>query len=150
MIEVRSERGDGEVAQALVSAMTAEMMSLYGMSEMPTPDAPGEMSPPHGAFVVIYDDGAPVAGGGFKRLSAEAAEIKRMYVLPEARSRGHARRLLAALEAAARELGYSVARLDTGPQQPHAQALYESAGYRSIPSYNGNEVASYFGEKSLR
>jgi GNAT superfamily N-acetyltransferase len=150
VIEVRSERGDGEVAWALVVAMTAEMMALYGMSEMPTPAAPDEMSPPQGAFVVIYEDGAPVAGGGLKRLSADAVEIKRMYVLPEARSRGHARRLLAALEDAARDLGYAVARLDTGPQQPHAKALYESAGYRSIPGYNGNEVASYWGEKALR
>ena len=150
MIEVRSERGDGEVAQALVSAMTGEMYGMYGMSEMPTPAAPDEMIPPHGAFVVIYENGEPVAGGGLKRLSAEAVEIKRMYVLPEARSRGHARRLLAALEDAARELGYEIARLDTGPRQPHARALYESAGYRSIPSYNGNEVASYWGEKALR
>ena len=150
MIEVRPEPGDGEVAQALVSAMTAEMMGLYGMSEMPTPAAPDELGPPDGAFVVIYEDGEPVAGGGLKRLSAEAVEIKRMYVMPEARSRGHARRLLAALEDAARELGYEIARLDTGPQQPHARALYESAGYRSIPSYNGNEVASYWGEKALR
>ena len=69
--------------------------------------------------------------------------------MPEARSRGHARRLLAALEDAARDLGYEIARLDTGPKQPHAQALYESAGYRSIPSYNGNEVATYLGEKVL-
>jgi ribosomal protein S18 acetylase RimI-like enzyme len=71
-------------------------------------------------------------------------------VVPEARSRGHARRLLVALEDAAADLGYEIARLDTGPQQPHARALYESAGYRSIPSYNGNEVASYWGEKALR
>jgi GNAT superfamily N-acetyltransferase len=150
VIEIRRERGDGEVAQALVAAMTAELMGLYEMSEMPTLAAPDEMSPPHGAFVVIYEDGEAVAGGGLKRLSAEAAEIKRMYVMPEARSRGHARRLLAALEGAARGLGYEIARLDTGPQQPHARALYESAGYRSVPSYNGNDVASYWGEKPLR
>jgi GNAT superfamily N-acetyltransferase len=150
VIDIRRERGDGEVPQALVGAMTAEMMGLYEMSEMPTPVASDELSPPDGAFVVIYEDGEPVAGGGLKRLSAETVEIKRMYVMPEARSRGHARRLLGALEDAARDLGYAVARLDTGPQQPHAQALYESAGYRSVPGYNGNAVASYWWEKELR
>ena len=149
MLEIRRERGDGEVAQALVAAMTEEMMGLYGMAEMPTGAAPDELSPPHGAFVVIYEDGEPVAGGGLKRLSAEAVEIKRMYVMPEARSRGHARRLLTALEEAAGDLGYECVRLDTGPEQPHARALYESAGYVSVPNYNGNEVATYWGEKAL-
>ena len=72
-----------------------------------------------------------------------------MYVVPEARSRGHARRLLYALEDAARELGYVRVRLDTGPLQPHARALYESEGYREIPDYNDNPYASFWGEKEL-
>ena len=41
-----------------------------------------------------------------------------MYVIPEARGRGVARILLAALEDRARGLGYTIARLDTGPKQP--------------------------------
>lgn len=150
MIEIRREPGDGAVVQALVAAMVAEMHRLYGAGEMPTSAHPEELSPPGGAFVVIYEDGEPVAGGGVKRLSAEAAEIKRMFVVPEARSCGHARRLLAALEDAARELGYVCVRLDTGPRQPHSRALYESAGYLAVPNYNGNQVADYWGEKVLR
>ena len=55
-----------------------------------------------------------MCGGGVKGLSGAIAEIKRMYVVPEARGRGVARALLAALEDAARELGYEVVRLDTG------------------------------------
>jgi GNAT superfamily N-acetyltransferase len=149
VIEIRRERGEDAVPQALVAAMVAETTGTYDMAEMPTGASPEELSPPQGAFVVIYEDGDPVAGGGVKRLSPEAAEIKRMFVVPEARSRGHARRLLGALEEAAADLGYRVVRLDTGPQQPHALALYESAGYRSIPNYNGNSVATYWGEKVL-
>jgi hypothetical protein len=60
-----------------------------------------------------------------------------------------ARALLAALEDAARGLGYEVARLDTGPLQPHAEALYRSAGYAEIANFNANPVASFFGEKRL-
>jgi GNAT superfamily N-acetyltransferase len=60
-----------------------------------------------------------------------------------------ARRLLVALEDRARELGHAVARLDTGPKQPGARHLYESAGYREIPNFNGNPVATFFGEKPL-
>ena len=90
-----------------------------------------------------------MAGGGVKRLDDDACEIKRMYVVPEARGRGLARRLLDELEDAARGLGYRIARLDTGPQQPHAQRLYESAGYAAIGNFNANPFASFWGEKAL-
>ena len=59
------------------------------------------------------------------------------------------RELLQALEDAVRDLGYERARLDTGPRQPHAEALYRSAGYEEIADYNGNPHASFFGEKRL-
>ena len=72
-----------------------------------------------------------------------------MYVVPAARGRGLARVLLAALEDAALDLGYTTVRLDTGALQPHAQALYESAGYRAIGNFNANPVATYWGEKRL-
>lgn len=150
-IEVRSEPAGESPALELVQAMIDDLTEVYGRFDKgvgPTA-TPEEMSPPSGAFVVVYEDGRPVAGGGVKRLDDETAEIKRMYVVPEARSRGHARRLLYALEDAARELGYVRVRLDTGPKQPHARALYESEGYREIPDYNGNPYASYWAEKEL-
>jgi len=75
--------------------------------------------------------------------------IKRMYVGPDHRGRGLAGLLLGALEDAAVSLGYAVVRLDTGPRQPHAQRLYQRAGYRSIASYNANAAATYWGEKVL-
>ena len=49
---------------------------------------PEDFSPPGGAFVVGWDGDRPVAGGGIKRLGDSAAEIKRMYVAPEARGAG--------------------------------------------------------------
>ena len=47
------------------------------------------------------------------------------------------------------EIGYTVARLDTGPRQTRAQRMYERAGYVPIANFNGNPVASFFGEKRL-
>jgi GNAT superfamily N-acetyltransferase len=103
-----------------------------------------------GAFLIGWSaDGLPVAGGGIKRLDDRACEIKRMYVTPEARGGGVARQLLVALEDEARRLGYAVARLDTGPQQPHAERLYRSAGYEPIEDFNDNPFASFWGEKPL-
>ena len=72
-----------------------------------------------------------------------------MYVVPTARRRGAARALLVALEGAARDLGYATVRLDTGPRQPHAKALYAASGYVEVGNYNGNPYAAYWGEKRL-
>jgi GNAT superfamily N-acetyltransferase len=69
--------------------------------------------------------------------------------VPQARGRGLGWALLAALEDLARDLGYAVARLDTGARQPGARRLYERAGYRVVPDYNGNPYAAYWGEKAL-
>lgn len=148
------DEGDGA---ALVGAMAAEMLELYwdvrGGLDINSPDMPkagaAELGPPHGVFLVGYRDGAAVCGGGIKRLPDGACEIKRMYVVPAARRSGLARALLHALEDAARGLGYEVARLDTGPRQPHARSLYEAEGYVEVGNFNDNPVATYFGEKRL-
>jgi GNAT superfamily N-acetyltransferase len=151
MVEVRRVRGDDAAARALVAAMEAWVGENFGP---PTPDRTStvsmdEMAPPDGAFVIVYEDGEPVAGGGLRRLDEDVAEIKRMFVEPAARGRGHGRRVLEEIEAAAAELGYRRLRLDTAQSLTTAIALYRSAGYRDIPDYNGNRYASFWGEKEL-
>ena len=150
-IEVRRVRGDDPVARELVAAMEAWVTENFGPA---TPDRTStvtadEMAPPDGVFVLLYEDGAVVAGGGLRRLDDEVAEIKRMFVVPAARGRGHGRRVLDELEVAAAELGYRRLRLDTAQSLTTAIALYRGAGYRDIPDYNGNSYASYWGEKVL-
>ncbi|HEX2410703.1 MAG TPA: GNAT family N-acetyltransferase [Solirubrobacteraceae bacterium] len=152
MIEVRRVRGDDPAALRVVAEMEQWVRREFGPT---TPDRtsvvrPDEMVPPSGAFVLVLVDGEVVAGGGLRRLSDGVAEIKRMYVSPAARGGGHGRRVLAALEAAALELGYERVRLDTAASMEVAMALYRSAGYRPIPDYNGNRYASFWGEKVLR
>ncbi|HEX4689627.1 MAG TPA: GNAT family N-acetyltransferase [Solirubrobacteraceae bacterium] len=145
---------DVEPAASLAGAMRAEMRALYDdldidSSAMPAA-GPGELGPPGGTFLVGYaEDGAPVCCGGVKGLGDDACEIKRMFVAPDARGRGHARELLAALEDAARRLGYETARLDTGPRQPQAERIYRDSGYEPIGNFNANPIASFFGEKAL-
>jgi GNAT superfamily N-acetyltransferase len=107
------------------------------------------MVAPHGVFLVGYEDGRPVAIGGVRRLEDGIGEIKRMYVVPAARSRGAGRALLAALEDAARELGYERLRLDAGPEQQHSRKLFATTGWQQIPRYNANHIADYFAEKVL-
>lgn len=152
MIDARTVPSDQPPATDIVAAMVDEVSELYGRIDVPeAPSAtPADFSAARGgAFVVLLEDGVPVAGGGVKRLDDEACEIKRMYVVPSARGRGLASVLLKALEDQARALGYVVARLDTGPQQPAAQAMYERAGYAAIGNFNANPFASFWGEKRL-
>lgn len=151
MPQVRPLPPDRPPASLLLEAMVGEITRLYGPAELRNaPSAtPAELWAPHGTYLVVEDGGRPVAGGGVKRLADGLGEVKRMYVVPEARGRGHARRLLLALEDAARALGYTRVRLDTGPAQPAARRLYEATGYVSIPDYNANGAATFWGEKRL-
>jgi GNAT superfamily N-acetyltransferase len=151
VIEIRRVRGDDPSAMAMVKAMEDWVTANFGPT---TPDRtstvrPEEMVPPHGTFVLVVDGERAVAGGGVRRLSDRVAEIKRMFVVPDARGRGHGRRLLDALEAAAAELGYHAVRLDTARSMTTAMAMYRRAGFRDIPDYNGNSYASFWGEKDL-
>ncbi len=153
MIEFRDGRVDGGDGGRLEAAMREEMRVVYAGLDLQAPDmpkaGPNELNPPSGRFLVGYEDGVAVCCGGVKRLDDEACEIKRMYVVPEARGRGVSRALLTALEDCARSLGFVIARLDTGPDQPAARHVYESEGYLEIPNFNANPVATYFGEKRL-
>ena len=133
--------------------MRAEIAEIYTGLDLQAANmpkaGPEQLNAPNGSFLVGYEDGRAICCGGLKRLDADACELKRMYVIPEARGRGVVRVLLAALEDRARELGYLVARLDTGPRQQSAQRIYESEGYIAVANFNGNPVASFFGEKRL-
>jgi GNAT superfamily N-acetyltransferase len=143
-----------EPASSLLQAMRDEMAALYDDLDVDAADmpkaGPAELGPPRGDFLVGVDrSGQALCCGGLKALPDGACEFKRLYVRPEVRGHGIAGQLLAALEQRARELGYQVARLDTGPRQPHSRRLFRAAGYRSIPNFNNNPVATFFGEKQL-
>ena len=142
---------DQPPAAGLVTAMVDEMEALYGNERggMQGGVIPSGLEPPDGVFLVGWQGDEAVAGGGLRRLGDDLAEVKRMYVVPAWRGRGVARLLLTALEDAALERGYRRVRLDTGPMQPAADHLYTTTGYRSIPDYNDNAHASFWGEKAL-
>jgi GNAT superfamily N-acetyltransferase len=152
-LEFRPCPADADPAAKLLQAMRDEMAEVYeGLdidnASMPAA-GPAELGPPGGVFIVGYENESAVCCGGIKRLPDGLCEIKRMFVVPEARGRGVARALLVELERRARELGYTHARLDTGPRQPRARRMYVAAGYREIENFNANPVATYFGEKVL-
>ncbi len=125
-----------DVSQTLIRALNAELAVLYD-----DPGAnhfrldPEETAPGRGAFLVAWRDGRPIGCGAVRTLDAGTGEIKRMYVVPEARGHGVARRILTAVEAEARALGLSRVVLETGTRQLAAIALYEHAGYAPVPLF---------------
>jgi GNAT superfamily N-acetyltransferase len=62
-------------------------------------------------------------------------EIKRMFVAPQKRGHGIARRILDELERLAREFDYDAIRLETGVRQPESIALYGKGGFYRIPNF---------------
>ncbi|MFI8941351.1 GNAT family N-acetyltransferase [Streptomyces syringium] len=138
-----------------------EYAERYGDGDL-TPLDPSQFAPPRGLYLIAYDsDGSPVATGGWRAQERNEegyadgdAELKRMYVVPEARGRGLARRILAALEDSAREAGRTRMVLETGDQQPEAIALYLSSGYApEVPKfglYRGYDSSRCFAKPLLR
>lgn len=89
-------------------------------------------SPPDGGLLLLLDGGEPVSGGAFRRYDDGTAELKRIWTAAAHRRRGHARRVLGALEDAVAAAGYRRIYLTTGPRQPEAQQLYLAAGYTPL------------------
>ena len=151
MIEIRSEPPDAPAARALYAAYLAlvcERLPGFVPSEdiFSTADA---FSGPGSAWLVLYEDGEPVGCGGLRQLAPGVGEIKRMFVREAARGRGHGRRLLTELEAAARAAGYRRIRLYTTEVLAEARALYESAGYTVASTHERDGRRDCWLEKAL-
>lgn len=113
----------------------AELRARYdGAGEPGTPPSAADVGV---VLVARDDDGTALGCGALRPLADGVAEVKRMYVVPAARGRGVARAVLAALEDAARDRGWTTVRLETGPRQPEAIGLYTRAGYRPIAAFGG-------------
>jgi GNAT superfamily N-acetyltransferase len=128
----------------LIAALNAELDAIYpeaGANHFRL-DA-DEVTDGRGAFFVAYWNDAPVGCGAIRLLDRDSAEVKRMFVSPEARGQGIARRILKELETAARRLGCTRLVLETGRRQTAAVDLYAAAGYIEIPPF-GEYVDSPF------
>lgn len=148
---VRALRYSDPVVRALETELQQEYVERYGGPD-DSPVDPEEFAPPRGSFLVGFIGNEPVATGGFRWHAEGVAEIKRMYVAHDHRGGGHARRLLAELEARAAEAGYRRVVLETGLRQPEAMALYKSSGYEPTEPFGiyADEELSHFFTKDLQ
>ncbi|USQ88816.1 GNAT family N-acetyltransferase [Streptomyces phaeoluteigriseus] len=136
-MNIRRVPFDHPDAVKLNDEVQAEYHERYGDGGDATVLEPADFDPPRGLYLIAYDElGRPVATGGWRSQDENGegnqdgdAELKRMFVVRQARGRGLARRMLAALEEDARAAGRLRMVLETGTEQPEAIALYTSSGY---------------------
>ncbi|MGW4895114.1 GNAT family N-acetyltransferase [Kitasatospora sp. NPDC004240] len=140
-VEIRVTGYGHPDAQWLSAEVQQEYVRRYGEGDL-TELHPDHFEAPAGLFLIAYLDGAPVACGGWRAKQAGPhglrdgdAELKRMFVVPSARGRGLARRMLRRLEETAVEAGRTRFVLETGTEQPEAVALYRAEGYTSIQGF---------------
>ena len=110
---------------------------------------PHEVRPPAGEFFVAYLHGEPIGCGAVKYHAGAPTEVKRMWLVPDARGLGLGRRLLEHLEGRARASGARVAHIETSAVLTEALALYRSAGWVEVPPFNEEPFADHWLEKTL-
>lgn len=128
-------------APAALECLSAYFQLLTDMAvtpepfPLPDPDA-CKYRPPHGTFLVACAGTRPIGCVSLRTLAPGLGEVKRLWVAPDARGHGLARRLMAAIEDAARSLKLVTLNLDTNAALPQAIALYHATGWHPIPAYS--------------
>lgn len=85
--------------------------------------------------VVAYLNNMPVGCGAYKAFDSNSAEIKRMFTIPETRSKGVASAILKELENWAIENHFKSTILETGLRQVEAVNFYKKNNYNIIPNF---------------
>jgi putative acetyltransferase len=96
---------------------------------------------PRAAYFVAEVDGKIMGGAGFGPLlggDKATAELKKMYLLPEARGLGLGKGLMEALLPLVEAGGYSRLYLETMPEMKDAIRVYEKYGFEALPRPMGN------------
>jgi ribosomal protein S18 acetylase RimI-like enzyme len=101
---------------------------------------PGAYAPPRGRLLVARKRDWSAGCVALRPFGPDTAELKRLWVRPEARGTGAGRLLAGTAVEQARAVGYARMRLDTTPEMEAAQSLYHSLGFVEIPPYRPSPV----------
>lgn len=130
-LRIDAERPDSVDAQTLISELDSYLTPMYPSESRHGFSVDKLIREGVAFFVMRYNE--ELAGcGGLKTFPGEYAEVKRMYVRPQLRGMGFAKRMLARLEEHARQQEISLLRLETGIYQVEAIGLYERMGFQKI------------------
>lgn len=133
-IAIELERPDQPDIIKLLEMSDAYMASLYPAESNHLLDV-SKLMKPEVSFLVARKDGQIVGCCALVSQEGGFAEIKRMFVDPNARGLKIGQQLMDALEALGRDLGLVAIRLETGISQPEAIGLYRKAGFEEIEPF---------------
>ena len=148
-VTIRVESAGGDGVRALLLAVRGWSAGLYPPESRHGLEVTDYERPDVRLFVARCN-GVAVGCGAYLLHGDGSAEVKSMFVAPEARGRGIGRAILAAIEAALRGR-VTTLRLETGVKQLAAIRLYEGADFRCrepFGSYRADPL-SVFMEKPL-
>lgn len=149
-MHVALESPDQPEVISLIAELDAYQDTLYPPESRHSLDLTS-LKQPNVVFVVARNASGQAIGCGAVVVNAEYGELKRMYVHPQSRGTGVARKVLALLESTARSFGCKLLKLETGPSQPEALRLYASCGYERRGPFGKytNDPLSVFMQKRI-
>lgn len=101
---------------------------------------PGKYAKPDGSLYLAYVDSVPAGCVAMRRLDAQRAEMKRLFVHPDYRDLHLGRMLVEQVIRDAAEAGYHFLVLDTLSTMDRAKSLYRSLGFVEIAPYYASPV----------
>ena len=136
-------KNDNEYVTRVIHRVTSE----FDLDRPGTSLRDGEVKAMHEAYnddravyYVVVDGDRIVGGAGIARLDGgeeSVCELKKMYLLPEARGVGVGEQLLETCLEAARNAGFTTCYLETIRRMTAARALYEKHGFRKLEAPMG-------------
>ena len=108
-----------------------------------------EFTEPTGLFVLARLRGRAIGCGAVLFHDDAPAYVKRMWVDDAVRGMGVGRRILVALEQAARDHGAASVTLETNASLTEAIAMYRASGYVEVEPFNDEVYADHWFEKPL-
>jgi putative acetyltransferase len=143
-----------EEVRALIAALEADLSPHYAPNQRHGLKLEAIFQP-HIHFFLAREAGEALGCAGVA-LYRDFAEVKRMYVRPQARGQGVADALMERLTQVAHDHGLAILKLETGDKQQAAIRFYARAGFRTCGDFEPyssmpaeNIATSVFMEKVL-
>lgn len=150
MITIAFEAPGQADVLALIAELDAYQHTLYPAENVYALDL-SEVTASQLLFAVARDQTGQALACCAVVLMPDYGELKRLYVRPQNRGQGIAKKILAALESEAAKLGCPLLKLETGPSQAEALSLYALCGYERCAAYAdyAEDPLSIFLQKSI-
>lgn len=142
MVTVAEARPSDPAVTALIEAHRAAARLYYAPEDCHA-EAADELVEASTRMFAAEHDGVVVAIGGYKMIADDIAEVKSIFVDPNARSLGAGKSLMTHLMASAKAAGLNQLMLEAGTDAyaAPARALYGHLGFTTRPPFGAYSVA---------